>query len=281
MAARLVSAGYEVRGFDVSEGARESARAAGVAVHSSVAAAARDVTLLITMLPNGSLVRQVLLDDGALDAATTDATIIDSSTIDIADARELHELVSQTGRHFLDAPVSGGVNGATAGTLTFMVGGDPAVLQSVSAILDVMAGRVFHTGGAGAGQAAKIVNNMMLGINLAGLCEGVVLAERLGLDARTFYELASVSSGDSWALRTWYPVAGVVETAAVNRDFAGGFATDLLAKDLKLALTAGEANGVPLPHAVAVAQAMKELQDLGHGGEDCTVLVRRAAGDIS
>jgi 3-hydroxyisobutyrate dehydrogenase len=280
MAANLVAAGHQVTGFDVVPAARDAAAGDGVRIAETAAAAVADAQVVFTMLPSGSLVRRVLIDDGVLDACPPDATVIDSSTIDIADAREFSELVTGSGRRFLDAPVSGGVSGATAGTLTFMVGGDEHVLAAVRDVIEVMASRIFHTGVSGTGQAAKIVNNMMLGINLAGLCEGVTLAQRLGLDPTTFHDLVSVSSGDSWALRTWYPVPGVVDTAAVNRDFQGGFMTDLLAKDLGLALRAGELTKTPLPHAQAVAQVMDDLSAAGYGRRDCTILVRHVDGAL-
>ncbi|NHC21909.1 3-hydroxyisobutyrate dehydrogenase [Nocardioides sp. IC4_145] len=278
MAGRLVDAGHEVLGYDVTAPARRAAASRGITVADSVADAVTGADAVFTMLPNGAVVREVLVEHSALVRAPARAVFIDCSTIDIADAHDLHTAAVSAGRRFLDAPVSGGVGGAAGGSLTFMVGGDAEVLATVRSLVQAMAGRIVHVGGPGAGQAAKIVNNMMLGINLAGLCEGAVLAERLGLDAATFQSLAAASSGDSWALRTWYPAPGVVQSAAVNRDFDGGFAADLLAKDLRLALQAGERTGTPLPHATAVAEAMHDLHERGHGGKDCTVLVRSVAG---
>lgn len=280
MTANLVGAGHRVTGFDLSPQAREHAAAGGVVVAESLADAVREAEVVFTMLPAGRHAREVVTGaDGVLAHAPADAVLVDSSTIDIQTARDLHEAVAATGRRFLDAPVSGGVSGAAAGTLTFMVGGEESTLEVVREIIQVMAGKIFHCGGPGAGQAAKITNNMMLGICLQATCEGAVLANRLGLDPTVFQELAKVSSGDSWALRTWYPVPGVVETAAVNRDFAGGFATALLRKDLGLALEAGEQTGTDLSFAKGVADRLDELIEAGQADKDCSILVTLLQGE--
>lgn len=280
MAARLAAAGHDVTGFDLRADSRERATALGLSFADSAAAAAADAELVITMLPNGGLVQKVLTDDGVLDAAAPEAIFLDSSTTDTEDALALHRLVTGSGRVFFDAPVSGGVGGAQNGTLTFMVGGTEEQLAPVQEVLDVMAGKVFYLGEPSLGQAAKIVNNLMLGVNLAGLAEGAALADRLGLDHSTFYELATVSSGDSWALRNWYPIAGVVDTAAVNRDFVGGFAVDLLSKDLGLALAAGETTSTALPHVEAVRTTLENLSRAGLGARDCAIIVRAVDGSI-
>lgn len=280
MTANLVAAGHRVLGFDLSEQAREHAAAGGVTTTASLADAVREAEVVFTMLPAGKHARAVISgEDGVLAHAPADAILVDSSTIDIQTARDLHEAVAASGRRFLDAPVSGGVSGAAAGTLTFMVGGEESTLDAVREIIQVMAGKIFHCGGPGAGQAAKITNNMMLGICLQATCEGAVLADRLGLDPKVFQELAKVSSGDSWALRTWYPVPGVVETAAVNRDFAGGFATALLRKDLGLALEAGEQTGTDLSFAKGVADRLDKLIDDGQANKDCSILVTLLKGE--
>lgn len=279
MTANLVAAGHQVKGFDLSEPATAAAAAGGVNIARSIAAAVADADLVFTMLPAGQHAKAVITGaDGVLANAPKTAVVVDSSTIDIDTARELHSAAATAGFRFLDAPVSGGVSGAAAGTLTFMVGGDADVLDVARPAIEVMAGKIFHCGGPGNGQAAKITNNMMLGICLQATCEGAVLAERLGLDAQTFYQLASVSSGDSWALRTWYPIAGVTETAAVNRDFDGGFATALLRKDLGLALQAGDTTGTPLAFAQAVADRLDQLVEKGWENKDCAILVRLVDG---
>ena len=282
MAANLVAAGHSVAGFDLSDSAKLVAAQKGVKVAACVADAVRDVDVVFTMLPAGAHVRSALTGtDGVMAHLRPGALVVDCSTIDINAARDLHKLVSGNGFRFLDAPVSGGIFGAQARTLTFMIGGSEADLDDVRGLIDVMAGRVIHAGGPGAGQSAKIANNMMMAVNLAGLCEGAVLADRLGLDPRTFFEIARVSSGDSWALRTWYPMPGVVETAGVNRDFNGGFLTDLALKDVRLAVAAGDATGTDLAFATLVVKKLEELSGIGYGAKDCTSLVRLVDGTLS
>jgi 3-hydroxyisobutyrate dehydrogenase len=279
MAANLVGAGHTVRGFDLSPAAAAAAAALGVTAVDSVEAAVADAEVVITMLPRGEHVQAVLTGpDGVLAHAPQSVLVVDSSTIDIELARELHRVVRESGRRFLDAPVSGGVSGAAAGSLTYMIGGQVEDVEAARPYLDVLGGRILHAGGAGNGQAAKIVNNMMLGVNLAGMCEGAVLAARLGLDPSVFHSIAASSSGDSWALRTWYPVKGVVESAAVNRDFAGGFAVALLLKDLGLAVDAGTATGTPLELGTRARDAMAALAAGGLEDRDCSVLVRMIDG---
>jgi 3-hydroxyisobutyrate dehydrogenase len=279
MAANLVRAGHTVRGFDLSPAAAAAAAALGVTAVDSVEAAVADAEVVITMLPRGEHVQAVLTGpDGVLAHAPQSVLVVDSSTIDIELARELHRVVRESGRRFLDAPVSGGVSGAAAGSLTYMIGGQVEDVEAARPYLDVLGGRILHAGGAGNGQAAKIVNNMMLGVNLAGMCEGAVLAARLGLDPSVFHSIAASSSGDSWALRTWYPVKGVVESAAVNRDFAGGFAVALLLKDLGLAVDAGTATGTPLELGTRARDAMAALAAGGLEDRDCSVLVRMIDG---
>lgn len=281
MAANLVAAGHHVTGFDLSERAGELATRAGVSVVDSVAEAVRDAAVVFTMLPAGEHVRSVLTGpDGVLANMSPGGLVVDSSTIDIHLARDLHGVVAGTGRRFLDAPVSGGIFGAQAGTLTFMIGGRAQDLDRVRDVLEAMAGRIFHAGDPGAGQAAKLTNNLMLAVNLAGLCEAAVLADRLGLDHRVLYEIANASSGSSWALRTWYPMPGVVETAGVNRDFEGGFATDLACKDVRLALAAGQATHTPLDFAALALQRLQTLSEAGYGAKDCTALVRLIDGTL-
>jgi 3-hydroxyisobutyrate dehydrogenase len=275
MAANLVRAGHVVNGYDVSGTALATATRNGVAVQDSIAATVTDADFVFTMLPTGVHARDVILgDSGVFASAPTTAVVVDSSTIDMATARELHGAARGSGFSFLDAPVSGGVSGAAAGTLTFMVGGDADVLEATTPVLDVLAGKIVHCGGPANGQAAKIVNNMMLAICLEATCEGAVLAERLGLDSTTFQQLAAASSGDSWALRTWYPVPGVVESAAVNRDFAAGFSTALLRKDVGLALAAGSDTGTDLSFAAAVADRLDSLVARGWADRDCSILVK-------
>lgn len=218
-------------------------------------------------------------EDGVLALAPKDALLVDSSTIDVATAEELHRAAADAGFAFVDAPVSGGISGAAAGTLTFMIGGEEQHARRAEEIVQPMAGRVVHTGAAGTGQAAKIVNNMMLFICLEACSEGSVLADRLGLDPKVFWEIASVSSGNSWALQTWYPVPGMTDSAAANHNFDATFSATLAAKDIGLALAAGKQTDVNLPAARLVAERFQELIDEGLAGKDCSLIAKYAAPD--
>ena len=274
MSANLVAAGHDVRGFDLSEAAMTAAREGGVQTFPSMTEALEGAEVVITMLPKGEHSRAVYLgEDGVLALAPKDALLVDSSTIDVATAEELHRAAADAGFAFVDAPVSGGISGAAAGTLTFMIGGEEQHARRAEEIVQPMAGRVVHTGAAGTGQAAKIVNNMMLFICLEACSEGSVLADRLGLDPKVFWEIASVSSGNSWALQTWYPVPGVVETAAVNNEFSASFRADLALKDIGLALAAAADHGLHLPATGLSAQRLAEAVDGGGGELDCTVVI--------
>ena len=280
MSANLVAAGHDVRGFDLSEAAMAAAREGGVQTFPSMTEALEGAEVVITMLPKGEHSRAVYLgEDGVLALAPKDALLVDSSTIDVATAEELHRAAADAGFAFVDAPVSGGISGAAAGTLTFMIGGEEQHARRAEEIVQPMAGRVVHTGAAGTGQAAKIVNNMMLFICLEACSEGSVLADRLGLDPQVFWEIASVSSGNSWALQTWYPVPGMTDSAAANHNFDATFSATLAAKDIGLALAAGEQTDVNLPAARLVAERFQELIDEGLAGKDCSLIAKYAAPD--
>ncbi|HBH55252.1 MAG TPA: 3-hydroxyisobutyrate dehydrogenase [Kocuria sp.] len=280
MSANLVAAGHDVRGFDLSEAAMAAARQGGVQTFSTMGEALDGAEVVITMLPKGEHSRAVYLgEDGVLALAPKDALLVDSSTIDVATAEQLHRAASEAGFAFVDAPVSGGISGAAAGTLTFMIGGEEQHARRVEEVVQPMAGRVVHTGAAGTGQAAKIVNNMMLFICLEACSEGSVLADRLGLDPRVFWEIASVSSGNSWALQTWYPVPGMTDSAAANHNFDATFSATLAAKDIGLALAAGEQTDVNLPAARLVAERFQELIDEGLADKDCSLIAKYAAPD--
>ncbi|WP_446222007.1 3-hydroxyisobutyrate dehydrogenase [Nocardia sp. IBHARD005] len=242
MAANLVRAGYDVLAYDPVPAAQEQARTDGATVVATAAAAAADRDVVITMLPNGKLVLDVYAE--LLPAATPGTLFIDCSTIDVADAKAAAALAVTAGHRPLDAPVSGGVAGATAGTLTFMVGGAAADFADASEVLAVMGGKVVHCGDAGVGQAAKICNNMLLGISMIGLSEALVLGERLGLSHQSFFDVVSTASGQSWALTSYCPVPGPVPTSPANNDYLPGFATALMSKDLTLAANALQANGI-------------------------------------
>ncbi len=280
MAANLVKAGHTVQGFDVVEAAVTAAAEDGVTPAKSIEEAVKDAEIVFTMLPKGEHARSVYLTEGGvLEVAAKDTILVDSSTIDFDTARDLHSAAREAGYVFLDAPVSGGVTGAAAGTLTFMVGAENADFEATKKYIEPMAGNIFHAGGDAAGQAAKIVNNMMLAISSQGVVEGAVLADRFGLSPETFLNIAKVSSGDSWPLRTWYPIPGVVDTAAANNGFKPGFAVSLMRKDLGLALAGGETQGVPLDAAQLVADKLDKLIDEGWELADTMALIRNVDPD--
>ncbi|WGW12591.1 3-hydroxyisobutyrate dehydrogenase [Saxibacter everestensis] len=275
MTANLVKAGHTVRGFDLVPAAVDAAAANGVTPAASAAEAVADADVVFTMLPKGEHALAAYTgSNGVFATARPDALLIDSSTIDIDSCRTLHDQAEAKGFRFVDAPVSGGISGAKAGTLTFMVGGAVGDVESAREFIEPMAGNVIPTGAATTGQAAKICNNLMLFINLASTCEGAVLADRLGLDPKVFWDIASVSSGDSWALRTWYPIPGIVETAASNNDFAPTFTTDLANKDIGLAIAAAKSTGTPLQIGEHVQKLLQQVADAGFGGKDCTMIVK-------
>ncbi|WP_194817615.1 3-hydroxyisobutyrate dehydrogenase [Nocardia sp. XZ_19_385] len=242
MAANLVKAGYEVLAFDPVPAAQVQARNDGATVVDSAVAAATGRDIVITMLPNGKLVLDVYGE--VLAAANPGTLFIDCSTIDVADAKEAAERAVAAGHRVLDAPVSGGVAGAAAGTLTFMVGGAADAFADGLAVLEVMGGKVVHCGDSGVGQAAKICNNMLLGISMVALSEAIVLGEKLGLTHEKFFDVVSTASGQSWALTSYCPVPGPVPASPANNDYQPGFATALMTKDLTLAANALQANGV-------------------------------------
>lgn len=283
MTANLVKAGHTVKGFDLVPEAVAAAAEHGVTAVGSIAEAVAGADIVFTMLPKGEHARTAYLEpNGVLANADTKTLLVDSSTIDFDSARALHSEASKAGFRFVDGPVSGGVTGAEAGTLTFMLGGTDEDVAEAKPFIEPMAGNMFHAGGEAAGQAAKIVNNMMLSISLQGVVEGAVLAERFGLDPKVFYDIATVSSGDSWPLRTWYPVPGVTTTAASNNAFKPGFATALMHKDVGLALAGAETQGLDLPAAQLVHAQLQKLIDEGLEGLDTSALIRnidpKAAG---
>ncbi|RVW02656.1 3-hydroxyisobutyrate dehydrogenase [Rhodococcus xishaensis] len=282
MAANLVKAGHHVRGFDLVPAALEVAARAGVAVVGSAAEAAADVDVVITMLPGGKHVLD-LYRGGLLAAARPGTLFVDCSTIDVADARTAHELVEQAGHRGVDAPVSGGVMGASAGTLAFMVGGADEDFEAVSPVLEAMGRKVVHCGGAGVGQAAKICNNMILGVSMIAISEAFVLGEKLGLSNQALFDVASNASGQCWALTTNCPVPGPVPASPANNDYEPGFAAALMDKDLGLAANALRANGVDGELGIRAAELYRRFHETGHGGEDFSAIIRdirdRSNGD--
>ncbi|MFK0277296.1 3-hydroxyisobutyrate dehydrogenase [Ensifer sp. NPDC090286] len=277
MAANLVKAGHAVAGFDLSEASRNAAAKTGVSVAGSIAHAVRGAECVITMLPAGAHVLYVW--DELLGFVDPGTLLIDSSTIDVDSARKAHALSEKIGCPSLDAPVSGGTGGASAGTLTFMVGGSDEAFSRGKPLLDAMGKKIVHCGGVGAGQAAKICNNMILGISMAGVCEAFVLAERLGLSHQALFDVASTSSGQCWSLTTYCPVPGPVPTSPANNEYKPGFAASLMLKDLKLSQQAASAAGATTPMGAQAAQLYSMFEKLGHGGEDFSALIRLLRGN--
>ncbi|MEV0671032.1 3-hydroxyisobutyrate dehydrogenase [Mycobacterium sp. NPDC050441] len=245
MAANLVTAGHTVRGFDPVPAAQEAAKANAVNVFDTGAEAVTGADVVITMLPNGALVKSCYAE--VLPAAAEGALFIDSSTISVDDAREVHKVALGHGFAQLDAPVSGGVKGAVAGTLAFMVGGEDDAVERGRAVLEPMAGKIIHCGATGAGQAAKVCNNMVLAVQQIAVGEAFVLAEHLGLDKQALFDVITGATGNCWAVHTNCPVPGPVPTSPANNDFKPGFATALMNKDLGLAMAAVESTGSSAP----------------------------------
>ena len=279
MAANLVKAGHQVRGFDLVADNLKVAEGNGVAVAASAAEAVKGAEVVITMLPAGRHVLAVY--DGIVPAAAKGTLFIDSSTIDVESARKAHAVAAAAGMLSVDAPVSGGVGGAAAGTLTFMAGGAADAFAKAEPILQPMAGKIVHCGEAGAGQAAKICNNMILGISMIGVGEAFVLAEKLGLSHQALFDVASTSSGQCWSLTTYCPVPGPVPTSPANRDYQPGFAAALMLKDLKLAQEAAQAAGAVTPLGAEAAQLYALFAATGHGGTDFSGIIRFLRGDVS
>jgi 3-hydroxyisobutyrate dehydrogenase len=270
MAANLRRAGHAVRGFDLSPAANEAAMATGVDIAGSAAAAVQGADTVVTMLPAGKHVTACYAD--ILPVAAAGTLFIDCSTIDVASARAAHQAAAAAGMASVDAPVSGGVGGAQAGTLTFMAGGAQAAFDQAEPLLAAMGKRIVLCGEAGAGQAAKICNNMILGISMIAVSEAFVLAEKLGLSHQALFDVASTASGQCWSLTTYCPVPGPVPTSPANRDYAPGFATALMLKDLTLAQDAAKASGAQTAlgaHAQAIYQHFAEH----HAGLDFSAIV--------
>lgn len=280
MSRNLVKAGHDVTAFDLSPAALVPVINAGARRAASAAEAVREADAVITMLPAGQHVRSVYLEEGILAHARKSAVLIDSSTIDIDSARVVHAGAAEAGFDFLDAPVSGGVGGADAATLTFMCGGSDRAFERARPILEQMGKRIVLAGGAGAGQTAKMCNNMLLAVSMIGTCEAFVLAEKLGLDAQKLFDIATTSSGQCWSLSTYCPVPGPVPSAPSNRDYQGGFAAALMLKDLKLAQAAAQASGATTPLGAEAAQLYSLLAAKGHGGLDFSAIIRLLRGEL-
>ncbi|MFZ4809378.1 MAG: 3-hydroxyisobutyrate dehydrogenase [Hyphomicrobiaceae bacterium] len=277
MAANLVKAGHRVSGFDLVAANMEGAAARGVTRATSAAAAVAEADVVVTMLPAGKHVLSVY-ESTIAGAARPGTLVIDSSTIDVASARAAHELAAKAGLRSLDAPVSGGVGGAEAATLTFMAGGADDAFAAAKPVLEAMGKKIVHCGGAGAGQAAKICNNMILGISMIGVAEAFVLAEKLGLSHQALFDVASGSSGQCWSLTTYCPVPGPVPTSPANRGYQPGFASALMVKDLSLAQEAAAASGAATPLGAEAAQLYRLFVANGNAGVDFSGIVEFLRG---
>jgi len=275
MAANLVKAGHQVIGFDIVPRAVEALSAKGGRAAASAAEAIAASELVITMLPAGAQVRSVYLGEaGVLANARKGTLVIDCSTIDVETARAVAAAAAEAGFDMLDAPVSGGVAGAEAATLTFMVGGEAAVFARAEPVLAAMGRTIVHAGPAGNGQAAKICNNMILGVSMIAVCEAFSLAERLGLAAQTLFDVAAKSSGQCWALTSYCPVPGPVPSSPANRDYVPGFTAAMMLKDLRLAQQAAGATAAPTPLGAAAANLYQLFVDEGTGGLDFSAIYR-------
>lgn len=273
MAANLVKAGHAVNAFDLSEAALAAAKDHGCAPFTDAREAVQGVEAVVTMLPNGAIVKSVY-EDSVIGHAPAGAVLLDCSTIDVATARAVSASAEAAGYAMVDAPVSGGIAAANGGTLTFMVGGSDAAFARAKEVLDPMGKAVIHVGAAGNGQAAKICNNMLLGIHMIGTCEAFAMAEKLGLDPQTFYDISSVSSGQCWSMTSYCPVPGVGPTTPADKDYKGGFAAGLMLKDLRLAMGAAEDVDAPVPLAQRARALYEDYVGAGNAEVDFSGIIR-------
>ena len=274
MALNLIKSSHNVLVFDKSKDALVAAQTGGVKVATSVKEVAEGSDAVVTMLPAGKHVVEVYKgQDGLLEGVSRDTILIDCSTIDVQTARAISNDAKNRGLDVLDAPVSGGVAGAEAATLTFMVGGEKSAVKKATPVLQAMGKNIVYTGVSGNGQAAKVCNNMLLGISMIAISESFTLGERLGLDSKTLYEVISSATGDCWALRNHLPIPGIVETAASNRGFKPGFAVKMMAKDLRLADEAAKAVDLTTELAKRAADMYRSFEDHGSGDLDYSAII--------
>ena len=273
MAANLVKAGHQVRAFDLAADALDRAKDNGCEAFTTVREAVQGVDAVVSMLPNGKIVDAVYSAD-VIGAAPSTALLLDCSTIDVATARNVAEAAEAAGYAMVDAPVSGGIAAANAGTLTFMVGGSNAAFAAAEPILSIMGKAVIHAGASGAGQAAKICNNMLLGIQMIGTCEAFAMAEKLGLDLQKFYDISSVSSGQCWSMTSYCPVPGVGPTSPADNGYQGGFASALMLKDLGLAMDAAGTAGSNVPMGQRAKELYEAFTAAGNGAVDFSGIIK-------
>lgn len=273
MAANLVARGFAVEAFDLDAAALARAKLAGCTAHSNLKAALHGVDAVVTMLPDGPVVRKVY-ESEVLQWAPAGAILIDCSTIDVATARAVAETAAARGMAMVDAPVSGGIAAAQGASLTFMVGGTDAAFAAAQPILAAMGRAVIHAGSAGAGQAAKICNNMLLGASMVATAEAFAMAEKLGLDLQTFYDISSQSSGQCWSMTSYCPVPGVGPRTPADNDYQGGFAAALMLKDLRLAMAAAGESGATVPMGTRAAELYEKFVAAGNAGKDFSAIIR-------
>ena len=273
MAANLVKAGHHVNAFDLSAEALAKAKQNGCAIFTSVREAVADVNAVVSMLPNGKIVDSLYQND-VIGHAPTDALLLDCSTIDVGTARKVTAAADEAGYEMVDAPVSGGIAAANGGTLTFMVGGTDSAFARAEPILSAMGKAVIHAGASGAGQAAKICNNMLLGASMIATCEAFAMAEKLGLDLQTFFGISSKASGQNWSMTSYCPVPGVGPTTPADNDYKGGFATALMLKDLKLAMEAAQSVDADVPMGKKAAELYEAFDKAGQGGLDFSAIIK-------
>ena len=273
MAANLVKAGHGVNAFDLAEAALAAAKGNGCATFTNVRDAVAGVDAVVSMLPNGKIVESVYAND-VIGHAPPSAILLDCSTIDVATAQRVSASAAVKGYAMVDAPVSGGIAAANGGTLTFMVGGTDAAFAAAEPILAKMGKAVIHAGGAGAGQAAKICNNMLLGASMIATCETFAMAKKLGLDLQTFYDISSKASGQNWSMTSYCPVPGVGPQTPADNEYQGGFATALMLKDLKLAMEAAHSVDATVPMGERAAALYQAFADAGQGGLDFSAIIK-------
>ena len=273
MAANLVKAGHDVHAFDLAEAALERAKENGCTTYTSVKEAVQGADAVVTMLPNGAIVNAVYSAD-VIGQAPTSALLLDCSTIDVATAREVAAVANAAGYEMVDAPVSGGIAAANGGTLTFMVGGTDESFARAEPIVAAMGKAVIHAGASGAGQAAKICNNMLLGASMVATCETFAMAEKLGLDLQTFYDISSKASGQCWSMTSYCPVPGVGPQSPADNGYQGGFATALMLKDLKLAMAAAKDAGADVPMGQRAEELYAAFAEAGNAGLDFSAIIK-------
>lgn len=273
MAANLVKAGHTVNAFDLAEAALDRARENGCKPFTSIKDAVAGADAVVSMLPNGKIVESVYSSD-VIGHAPVEALLLDCSTIDVETARKVAAAADARGYAMVDAPVSGGIAAANGGTLTFMVGGEDLAFARAEPILSAMGKAVIHAGAAGAGQAAKICNNMILGATMVATCEAFAMAEKLGLDLQTFYDISSKASGQSWSMTSYCPVPGVGPQTPADNGYQGGFATALMLKDLTLAMEAAKSVSANVPMGARAAELYKAFDEAGSGGLDFSAIIK-------